>query len=115
VGFDIRAHFKNRDITKLYAGMKLKMLRVVLMTLMIAKEEPVNQPGRVMQFIRPLACPNFRHPHADSVSDCGWKDKKNIMNVLYFKRGSFSFFFLCIIQLCFICCPSELRTVGTFT
>ncbi len=48
VGFEIRAHMKHGEITKLYAGMKLKMLRVVLMTLVmqkIAKEEPVNQPG----------------------------------------------------------------------
>jgi hypothetical protein len=72
VSFVIRDHIKNRDITKLYAGMKLKMLRIVLMTLVIAKEEPVNQPGRVMQFIWPLACPLFQHTHADPVSDYGW-------------------------------------------
>jgi hypothetical protein len=73
--FDIRAHIKKSEITKLYAGMKLKMLRVVLMTLVmqkIVKEELVNQPGTVMQYTWPLACPPVCHTHADSVSDCGW-------------------------------------------
>ncbi len=60
--------------------MKLKMLRVVLMTLVmqkIAKEEPVNQPGTVLQFFWPLASPLSAIPMQTQFLTADGKMKKS--------------------------------------
>ncbi len=94
MGFEIRAHIKQSEITKLYEGMKLKMLRVVLMTLVIAREESVNQPGTVTQFIWPLPAPLSTIPMQTQFLTVDGKMKNYNEHYFCFKGNFFFFLFM---------------------